>query len=1715
MTSPGARYSAGTAILDVVPVFKGVQDAIKAKVKEMEKALGQEAGEQFGKSFGDSATKAVDKALGTSQSKASEKQGAEAGKKYGGAFAAEVQKAVASSQKEVRAALRITADDGEAQRTLREIEARLKVLNKAKIGIDLDSNEALTQIRLITIQLDRMAATRDIGIRTNFGAVSAAVAKARKEIERLSGIVVEPEIKFDEKKLGLFERTIRARLKAAMESIPDLAFNADASPAMSRLQALRMEMQALADKRINVDIDGKDALQEMTRLRSALAALQNDKDVDVRVRADAAQAASELLAVKTLTDLIDGKNVKVKATLEDNSFASRVHKIRNALQGSGQDGQDAANGFRAFNAVVLAGAAILPAAVPALGALAGGLALLGPLAIGAAAGLGVLGIAFTGIGDAVKGIQKVQEDGGKEAEALAKRQTAAARSVADAQRAVTRAEQSGAQSISSANRAVSDARENAARVAQDAAERVSDAVEAQKDAERDLANAQKAVQRAQEDLTRARAEATEQLEDLQLAVRGGALAERDAVLDLKEAQEALAEARAEGVEGDDLDRLILKYDQAAFRLDEVRERNGDLAEEQAEWARTGVEGSDRVRAAQQGVADAQEGVRAATERLADATANIARAQADGERARADAARQVADAVANARDAEVSAAQSTEDARRNLTQAQEDYALAMQETTASTDALGDAMAKLGPAGQEFAYFWAGVLPQFREMRDLVQAGMFPGLQEAISDILTVNGPQLREFMGAMGTTLGDMFRQFGDMMTSPQWMGIWATFSQYAPIFMQQFGEVGLAMLTFFGELFQALAPYAERFGDALIRMAEGMAGWAAGLSESESFRGFMEWLFEVGPLVWETMLDIGKAIGNLLLALEPYGRAVLGILDAVAEHIAGMDTDKLGVIVASLIGVVIAFQLAAGAISLLGGLASILAGPLTAVIFAVVAIGIAFAALYIYSEDFRNGINEMFGSLVDALTNLWDAVLGPIFDAFGKSATDMGDIMDVLGTIVGFILEVMVTKWIWMANSIAWFYDNIVWPIIGAFAAAGKWLWEEILQPVFNGIMTGWDLLVTGIKWAWENILNPVWEVLKGAAQILFAFLTVMIFGPLLLAWTLLSEGMKWAYENLIQPMFGWFSDRWDELWNNVLKPGFDALGLAWDLLAAGMRWLYDNIIYPYIIKQFADDFENLKNIFETVVNTIGDIWGWLTDKMQVPINWVIKFVLNEGLFGAYNWIVDKLGLDSIKIDPYDLIGDGRYTFAAGGRVPGYSPTPTADNIPAMLTAGEYVHPVDSVNYYGPDFMEAIRKRRIPREALQYYARGGLVELGRRFQQMGATVSRHSAFDGRTPTSGHGRTSLHYEDRAIDVNTRPGTSAQEQRELAPMADLARSLGFRVIFMSPDHYNHLHVDDGGGKSIIGGLLSGIGGALKAGVGWVADQAGNVWNTITDVLGSLKNSITEPIARFKNEIGESTAGQIITAVPGKMLDLAWDFVKDKVADFFSFGTDSPDNSDIIPTSQRSGPVQNIVRGVAARYGWNEGREWEALYKLIQKESSWNPNAQNPTSTAYGLFQFLNGTWAGTGVRKTSDVEGQATAGLQYISQRYGTPAKAWAFHQKNNWYSEGGQVTADGNSSGAPASSSGPAPTLYDTGGWLPPGITTVLNATNKPEPILTAEQWSELTAGRDGDDAPRGFRDLHLHEQAYDVSEAIDTVNHEVRKMQRTGGRYTGAGTGGN
>lgn len=81
----------------------------------------------------------------------------------------------------------------------------------------------------------------------------------------------------------------------------------------------------------------------------------------------------------------------------------------------------------------------------------------------------------------------------------------------------------------------------------------------------------------------------------------------------------------------------------------------------------------------------------------------------------------------------------------------------------------------------------------------------------------------------------------------------------------------------------------------------------------------------------------------------------------------------------------------------------------------------------------------------------------------------------------------------------------------------------------------------------------------------------------------------------------------------------------------------------------------------------------------------------------------------------------------------------------------------------------------------------------------------------------------------------------------------------------------------------------------------------------------------------------------------------------------------------------------------FGWGEG-ELPALVELWNRESGWNPDADNPTSSASGIAQkmtSIHGPIEGT-------PQGQILWGLKYIMGRYGSPSKALDFHNHHNWY-----------------------------------------------------------------------------------------------------------------
>lgn len=81
--------------------------------------------------------------------------------------------------------------------------------------------------------------------------------------------------------------------------------------------------------------------------------------------------------------------------------------------------------------------------------------------------------------------------------------------------------------------------------------------------------------------------------------------------------------------------------------------------------------------------------------------------------------------------------------------------------------------------------------------------------------------------------------------------------------------------------------------------------------------------------------------------------------------------------------------------------------------------------------------------------------------------------------------------------------------------------------------------------------------------------------------------------------------------------------------------------------------------------------------------------------------------------------------------------------------------------------------------------------------------------------------------------------------------------------------------------------------------------------------------------------------------------------------------------------------------AAYGLWEAKEWPCLDELWDRESHWNPKADNPRSTAFGIPQIL-------GLDPDSTPEQQIIAGIRYIRHRYDTPCQALRHHDRRGWY-----------------------------------------------------------------------------------------------------------------
>nr|WP_199867019.1 transglycosylase SLT domain-containing protein [Nocardiopsis sp. TSRI0078] len=101
--------------------------------------------------------------------------------------------------------------------------------------------------------------------------------------------------------------------------------------------------------------------------------------------------------------------------------------------------------------------------------------------------------------------------------------------------------------------------------------------------------------------------------------------------------------------------------------------------------------------------------------------------------------------------------------------------------------------------------------------------------------------------------------------------------------------------------------------------------------------------------------------------------------------------------------------------------------------------------------------------------------------------------------------------------------------------------------------------------------------------------------------------------------------------------------------------------------------------------------------------------------------------------------------------------------------------------------------------------------------------------------------------------------------------------------------------------------------------------------------------------------------------------------------------------------SGDPKGIALEMVLAEGWGESQFHDCLEPLWEKESGWNPLAENPSSGAYGIPQSYPGEkMASHGDDWRTNPATQIAWGIDYIKGRYGDPCGAWAQSQATGAY-----------------------------------------------------------------------------------------------------------------
>lgn len=218
---------------------------------------------------------------------------------------------------------------------------------------------------------------------------------------------------------------------------------------------------------------------------------------------------------------------------------------------------------------------------------------------------------------------------------------------------------------------------------------------------------------------------------------------------------------------------------------------------------------------------------------------------------------------------------------------------LEPTQANLEKMRAELDSLGPAGAAFVTYLDSIEPQLKTLQTAARAGLFPGVEQGLASLLGLL-PQVRTIISNVATEMGNLAAEAGGALAGPGFSSFFNYLETDAAPTLEAFAHTLGNVAQGFGSLMVAFAPLSRDFSSGMEAMSRSFADWAAGLSQTDGFRGFVAYVRETGPQVVELLGAMGTAFVGILRAAAPVGSAVLPALTALAKVLGTIANSPIG-----------------------------------------------------------------------------------------------------------------------------------------------------------------------------------------------------------------------------------------------------------------------------------------------------------------------------------------------------------------------------------------------------------------------------------------------------------------------------------------------------------------------------------------------------------------------------------------------------------------------------------------------------------------------------------------------------------------------------------------------------------------------------------------------------------------------------------------------------